>query len=98
MISDVGFQGSGCAILTASASMMTESVKGKSKAEVEEIFNAFHQMIVRGSGADFDSDKLGDLQILSGISELPTRVKCVILSWHTLRAALRGQGELVSTE
>lgn len=98
VITDVGFQGAGCAISRAAASMMTESIKGKSKPEVEEIFNAFHQMIVRGPGSDFDADKLGDLQILSGVSEFPTRVKCVMLSWHTLRSALQGRGESVSTE
>lgn len=98
VISDIGFVGSGCAISRASASMMTQSVKGKSKAEAQEIFDAFHKMLTRALGADFDASKLGDLEILSGVSEFPTRVKCASLGWHTLNAALRGQGEPVSTE
>jgi nitrogen fixation NifU-like protein len=100
VISDIGFQGSGCAISRASTSMMTESVKGKSRAEAEEIFEAFHQMITRDPGLDFDDpdDKLGDLEILSGVSEFPVRVKCAVLSWHTLQAALEGREEPVSTE
>ena len=99
LIADIGFQGSGCAISKASASMMTESLKGKSKAEADEIFESFHQMITRDPGSDFDPDeKLGDLEILSGVSEFPIRVKCAVLSWHTLRAALEGQEEMVSTE
>lgn len=98
MISDIGFVGSGCAISRASASMMTQSVKGKSKAEAQEIFDAFHKMLTRALGADFDASNLGDLEILSGVSEFPTRVKCASLGWHTLNAALRGPGEPVSTE
>jgi nitrogen fixation NifU-like protein len=100
VISDIGFQGSGCAISRASTSMMTESVKGKSRAEAGEIFEAFHQMITRDPGLDFDDpdDKLGDLEILSGVSEFPVRVKCAVLSWHTLQAALEGREESVSTE
>ena len=98
-ISDIGFQGSGCAISKASASIMTEIIKGKSTAEVEEIFNAFHQMITRDPGEDFDPDEtLGDLEVLSGVSEFPVRVKCAVLSWHTLHAALEGQEQSVSTE
>ena len=100
VISDIGFQGSGCAISRASTSMMTESVKGKSRAEAGEIFDAFHRMITRDPGLDFDDpdDKLGDLEILSGVSEFPVRVKCAVLSWHTLQAALEGRAEPVSTE
>ena len=98
VITDVGFQGSGCAISRASASLMTDSVKGKSEAEVEEIFNAFRHMLIREPGSEFDNDKLGDLEILSGVTQFPVRVKCASLSWHTLRAALKGQEESVSTE
>ena len=98
MIADVGFQGSGCAISRASASMMTESVKGKSKAEAEKIFKLFQQMVTREPGSDFDLADLGDLEILSGVSEFPIRIKCATLSWHTLRAALEGQEEPVATE
>ena len=98
LIADIGFQGSGCAISRASSSMMTEGVKGKSKAEAKEIFDAFHQMITRGPGMDFDIEKVGDLEILSGVSEFPARVKCATLSWHTLHSALEGREEPVSTE
>ena len=99
LIADIGFQGSGCAISKASASLMTESVMGKSKAEAEEIFNAFRQMITREPGSDFDPDEiLGDLEILSGVSEFPVRIKCATLSWHTLNAALEGQDDSISTE
>lgn len=98
LITDVGFQGSGCAISKASASMMTEAVKGRSKAEAEEIFRAFREMLLREPGSDFDAELLGDLEILSGVSEFPARVKCATLSWHTLRSALEGQVSMVTTE
>ena len=98
LIADIGFLGSGCAISKASASMMTESVKGKSKAEAEEIFNAFREMITREPGSDFDYERVGDLEILSGIPEFPARVKCAVLSWHTLHYALEGREDTASTE
>lgn len=99
VIADVGFLGSGCAISKASTSMMTQSIKGKTSAEAQEIFEAFHRMITREQGSDFDpDDKLGDLEVLSGVTEFPTRVKCATLSWHTLRAALAGREGQVSTE
>ena len=98
VITDVGFQGSGCAISKASASMMTEAVKGRTEAEAEEIFRAFREMLLREPGSDFDAEQLGDLEILSGVSEFPARIKCAILSWHTLRSALEGQADMVSTE
>ena len=98
VIADIGFQGSGCAISRASASLMTETVKGKSKTEAEEFFKIFHQMITRKPGADFDAEALGDLEILSGVSEFPVRVKCATLLWHALRAALQGEEVAVSTE
>ena len=97
VITDVGFQGSGCAISRSSASMMTESVKGRSVAEAAEIFEAFHQMLTE-PGADHDYDLLGDLESMSGVSEFPIRIKCAVLSWHTLHAALEDQEEPVSTE
>ena len=97
VITDVGFQGSGCAISRSSASMMTQSVKGRSVAEAAEIFEAFHQMLTE-PGADHDYDLLGDLESMSGVSEFPTRIKCAVLGWHTLRAALEDQEEPVSTE
>ena len=99
VITDIGFQGSGCAISKASTSMMTEGVKGKSKEEVQEIFDLFHRMITRNPEATFEPDeKLGDLEILSGVVEFPVRVKCAVLSWHTLQAALEGRNGAVSTE
>lgn len=95
---DVGFQGSGCAISRASASLMTESIMGKSSSEVRRIFDAFHQMLTCGSVEDVDSEILGDLEVLAGVAEFPVRVKCATLSWHTLQAGLNRQTENVSTE
>ena len=97
-IADVGFQGSGCAISKASASMLTESVKGASVAEAAGIFDAFHRMLTDGGASDGDADVLGDLEVLSGVSAFPTRVKCAVLSWHALRSALEGRDETVKTE
>jgi nitrogen fixation NifU-like protein len=99
-ITDMGFQGSGCAISRASASLMTETVKGKSTEEIQRIFNAFHNMLTRGDKVEMESedDVLGDLEALAGVSEFPTRVKCATLSWHALQAALKGQEETVKTE
>ena len=97
MIADVGFQGSGCAISKASASMLTESVKGKSTPEATEIFDAFHRLLTDGA-SDRDADVLGDLEVLAGVSAFPTRVKCATLSWHALRSALEGSEETVKTE
>lgn len=95
VIKDVSFQGSGCAISTASASVMTETLKGKSRAEAEKIFETFHDLV---TGKDESDADLGKLAVFAGVSEFPTRVKCAILAWHTLRAALRGSAETVSTE
>ena len=96
-VEDVGFQGVGCAISRASASMMTQSIKGRSLDEAQGIFDAFHSMITH-PGEEPDYDTLGDLETLAGINEYPTRVKCAILAWHTMRSALGGQGESVTTE
>ena len=95
-IDDVGFQGTGCAISRASASMMTQSIKGQSVEKAEEIFDAFHHMITK-PGAELDLDTLGDLETLSGVNEFPTRIKCAVLAWHTMKAALSGDSE-VTTE
>ncbi len=97
VIEDVGFQGTGCAISRASASMMTQSIKGKSLVEADEIFEAFHQMITEPD-AEIDYESLGDLETLAGVSEFPTRIKCAILAWHTMRSALTDGGEPVTTE
>jgi nitrogen fixation protein NifU and related proteins len=96
-IRDVTFQGSGCAISKASASMMTQSLKGKTRAEAEELFERFHK-VVTGQSVNGDQAKLGKLAVFSGVSEFPTRVKCATLAWHTLQAALEGKQDAVSTE
>ncbi len=96
LIDDVGFQGTGCAISRASASMMTQSIKGQSVEKAQEIFDAFHHMILE-PGGELDYDTLGDLETLSGINEFPTRIKCAVLAWHTMTAALSGDSE-VTTE
>jgi nitrogen fixation NifU-like protein len=97
VITDVGFQGTGCAISRASASMMTQSVKGQTLTQAIEVFDAFHQMMTEPD-ADLDYDMLGDLESLAGIIEFPTRIKCAVLAWHTLRAALENKGDAVTTE
>lgn len=97
VVSDVSFQGSGCAISKASASMMTQAVKGKSKAEAEKLFDTFHKLVTQGD-ANGDRAGLGKLAVFSGISEFPVRVKCATLAWHTLKAALEGKQGSVSTE
>jgi nitrogen fixation NifU-like protein len=97
-IRDVSFQGSGCAISKASASMMTQSVKGKTTAEAEKIFGRFHEMVTGRAPTDQDESELGKLTVFSGVSEFPVRVKCATLAWHTLHAALEGTQDSVSTE
>lgn len=97
-IRDISFQGSGCAISKASASMMTQSVKGKTMAEAEKIFERFHQMVTGHEPAGGDSAELGKLAVFSGVSEFPVRVKCATLAWHTMQAALEGKQDAVSTE
>ena len=97
VISDVAFQGSGCAISRASASMLTQSIKGQSVEKAHQIFEAFHNMLTDPS-AEVDYDLLDDLESLSGVSDFPTRIKCAVLAWHTLRAALDGRPEAVMTE
>jgi nitrogen fixation NifU-like protein len=96
-IRDITFQGSGCAISKASASMMTQSLKGKTKAEAEELFERFHK-VVTGQAVNGKQAELGKLAVFSGVSEFPVRVKCATLAWHTLQAALEGKQEAVSTE
>ena len=98
-VADVGFQGAGCAISRASASMMTEAVVGKSDEDARRVFDAFHEMLTRPPDSDEEPpEELGDLAVLSGVSAFPTRVKCATLAWHTLKAALEGSGETVKTE
>ena len=97
VITDVGFQGAGCAISKASASMLTQSIKGQSSARALEIFEAFHQMMTEPD-AELDFDTLGDLESLSGVIEYPTRIKCAVLAWHAMRAALEGRTAAVTSE
>ncbi|HEY3282650.1 MAG TPA: SUF system NifU family Fe-S cluster assembly protein [Armatimonadota bacterium] len=98
VIRDVAFQGSGCAISKASASLMTDSLKGKSVEEAEALFELFHDMVSRDMDADFDPDELGKLAVFQGVCEFPARVKCASLAWHTLKAALSSQDQPVTTE
>lgn len=95
-IKDIGFQGSGCAISKASASMMTQTLKGKSAAEAEELFSKFHDVVT--GHAEGNEENLGKLAVFAGVSEFPLRVKCATLAWHTLKAALHGEQDAVSTE
>jgi nitrogen fixation NifU-like protein len=95
-ISDIGFQGSGCAISKASASMMTQTLKGKTAAQAEEVFTRFHGLVT--GQASSSNEELGKLAVFAGVSEFPLRVKCATLAWHALRAALRGEEQAVSTE
>ena len=97
-VRDVSFEGSGCAISKASASMMTESVKGKSKAEIEALFKRVHQMLTAAPDASVDVKDLGKLAAFSGVREFPVRVKCATLAWHTLNSALLDQHEPITTE
>jgi len=98
MIGDIAFQGSGCAISRAAASLMTTSVKGKTRGAAEALFHAFHKMVTAEVDAPADARALGKLAVFSGVREFPIRVKCATLPWHTLRAALEGRGQKVSTE
>jgi nitrogen fixation protein NifU and related proteins len=95
VVSDISFVGSGCAISTASASLMTESIKGKTKAEAEAVLEKFHDLLTQEKPA---AKNLGKLAVFSGVREFPARVKCATLAWHTLRSALEGASEVVSTE
>jgi nitrogen fixation protein NifU and related proteins len=95
VVTDVGFEGSGCAISKASASLMTDSIKGRPVAEVRTLFERFHRMVT--TPPDVAVEDLGKLSVLSGVREFPVRVKCASLAWHTLKAALDRE-ELVSTE
>lgn len=97
-IRDISFQGSGCAISKASASMMTQSVKGRTKQEVAALFENFRRLVTGQSDTSNNQPDLGKLTVFSGVSEYPVRVKCATLPWHTLRAALQDEAQTVSTE
>ncbi len=96
-LADVHFEGTGCAISTASASLMTQSVKGKTIPQAEALFEAFHSVVTSAPDDEPDLAAIGKLAVLAGVREFPMRVKCASLAWHTLAAALRGESE-VSTE
>jgi len=97
-IEDVSFQGSGCAISTASASLMTEIVKGQTEQEAEHLFELFHRITTGKNGDDVNLEELGKLAVLAGVRAYPARVKCATLAWHSLQSALKNDGETVSTE
>ncbi|ACG72129.1 SUF system FeS assembly protein, NifU family [Anaeromyxobacter sp. K] len=96
-LAEVRFEGSGCAISKASASVMTGVVKGKTAEEVDRIFERFHRLVTEGPAPE-DEEALGKLAVFGGVHEYPTRVKCASLAWHALRQALRGEAAPVSTE
>ncbi len=95
---DAGFQGSGCAISTASASLMTETLKTKSPEQARQLFELFRETVTRDPTSELNDEALGKLAVLSGVREYPMRVKCASLAWHTMRAALDGSDEPVTTE
>jgi len=97
VISDISFEGSGCAISRASASMMTQSLKGKTLQEAEQMFRSFHDLVT-GHNHEGTQTDVGKLKVFAGVSEFPARVKCATLAWHTLQAALHGDSAPVSTE
>jgi nitrogen fixation NifU-like protein len=98
VIQDISFQGSGCAISKASASMMTAELKGKSEAVAYALFDKVHQMLTGETNGDAASEKVGKLAILSGVCKFPARVKCASLAWHTVNAALKGETRPATTE
>ncbi|HTX19953.1 MAG TPA: SUF system NifU family Fe-S cluster assembly protein [Bacteroidota bacterium] len=99
IIKDVSFQGSGCAISKASASMMTTAVKGTSRAEAEKLFEKFHSVVTRDIHKEVeDLEELGCLGALAGVAEFPARIKCASLAWHALHSALNSSDKVVSTE
>jgi len=98
VVKDAAFQGSGCAISTASASLMTEGVKGRRVDEVEKMFEGFHRLLTSDSASPAPDEGLGKLAVFSGVREFPVRVKCATLAWHTLHAALHGSSVPATTE
>lgn len=96
-IEDISFDGSGCAISVASASLMTDAMKGRTVDEADDIFRRFHELVT-SDGENVDVDKLGKLAALAGVRAYPTRIKCATLCWHTLHSALEGEDKVISTE
>jgi nitrogen fixation NifU-like protein len=97
-VSDISFVGEGCAISKASASLMTQAVKGKSRAEVTSLYERVHRLLTGVEPADATDKSLGPIRALSGVAKFPTRVKCASLSWHAMKAALDGSATSVSTD
>ncbi|HIG00807.1 MAG TPA: SUF system NifU family Fe-S cluster assembly protein [Myxococcales bacterium] len=97
-VTDVAFQGTGCAISVASASLMTDFARGKTLPEIEAEFERFHQMVTSSPNSQIDTSALGKLAVFAGVREFPMRVKCATLAWHTLRAALDADGSVAHTE
>ena len=97
-IADISFEGTGCAISTASASILTEILKGKTRAQAEALFDTFHNLVTGRTHAEGETPALGKLAAFSGVCEFPVRVKCATLVWHTLRSALSGGQETATTE
>ena len=97
-IADISFEGTGCAISTASASILTETLKGKTRAEAAALFEDFHKMVTGQELQPATAPALGKLEVFCGVSEFPVRVKCASLAWHTLRSALEGKAAVASTE
>lgn len=97
VITDASFQGSGCAISTASVSLMTEIIKGKTEQEAEALFKSFHDMTT-GKDENVSFEAVGKLAVLAGVREYPARVKCATLAWHTLDAAIKNEANSISTE
>lgn len=98
VIRDIGFQGTGCAISKASASIMSSLLKGKTAAEAEALFHKFHALVTEESGVPEDLDSLGKMAVFAGVREFPARVKCASLAWHTMHAALHEEVKKVETE
>ena len=96
-LQEIAFEGSGCAISKAAASMMTQAVKGKSRQQAEELFKEFHSMVTGELDEETQENNLGNLKIFAGVRDFPVRVKCATLPWHTMQAALNQQ-DRVSTE
>ena len=97
VVVDIGFQGSGCAISRASTSMLTETIMGRKIADINQVFEEVHKMLTE-PGAELDVNLLGDLVMLSGVTDFPVRIKCAMLSWHTLKSLIDNSSEPVSTE
>ncbi|MGH9340006.1 MAG: Fe-S cluster assembly sulfur transfer protein SufU [Acidobacteriota bacterium] len=98
IVEDISFEGAGCAISTASASLMTESLKGRSRREIQNLFKQFHGLVTGQQESGANGAELGKLAVFHGVSEYPIRVKCATLVWHTLQAALENKQAPVSTE